>query len=700
MGEFDKIVIIIISFTIQIYNVMDFQDLNPQQKTAIEFNGKHALVLAGAGTGKTKTIVTRAAYLISQGVNPQKIQILSFTRKSAGEIVQRVKAMFSSSEAKQLNGSTFHAWCTVIIKSNPKVFSFSSFTLLDPEDQIDAFKLILGKNKIVLEETRLKAGDFRDVYSYTVNTQCNLTETIRKFFYGNKRDKETNQSITEHKPFFETVIRKYYEYKQTHNQLDYDDILSSVVDVLSKNEKARRYIASHYEHILVDEMQDTNPLQWALLSLFLPYCHLFCVGDDAQSIYAFRGADFRNVHSFKERVPDSEILKLEENYRSTQEILDASNWLLEQSPLEYNKKLKAARGTGDKPIIMHFESDWEEANWISEDIINNIITESKHYSDHLILSRTAYGMRILEAVFIEKKIPYQIFGGTLLLKSAHIRDLLSALKIISNPHDELAWMRYLRLWEGIGEVTATKYIEKILSCSTIEECLDVLRKQKIKAPELIKTLEAIRPLNNNPAKAIQTALEHLHVRLAVLYASDWKSKRLPDFKILIKIAEQHSSINEFITEFILDPSLQESYLDADENKNVVTLSTIHSAKGLEADICYVLNVSPEVYPLKIAIYEGEDAVEEERRCLYVALTRAKDKLVVTRKLDSIQTYESLSDEMREALQLQELDLPEMYFFNELPDDLFEDLTSIKPVIEKKTSYDGKANKWEPFFNFE
>jgi len=377
---------------------------------------------------------------------------------------------------------------------------------------------------------------------------------------------------------------------------------------------------------------------------------------------------------------------------------------LEKSPLEYNKKLKAVRGTGDKPIIMHFESGWEEANWISDDIIKNKTTESKDYSDHLILSRTGYGMRFLEGVFIEKKIPYQLFGGTLLLQSAHIRDLLSALKVISNPIDELAWMRYLRLWQGIGEIKAVHFIEEILKCKNIGGCIDVLRKKKIKSPALIQTLDAIKTLNNSPAQAIQTALQHMETRLAEKYPDDWKNKRLPDFKILIQIAKNHSSINEFITEFTLDPSLQESYLDADEIKDVVTLSTIHSAKGLEADICYVLNVSPAAYPNKHAIYDGEDAVEEERRCLYVALTRAKDKLIVTRNLTSIQTYDSpddeLDDETLELIQPQELDLPEMYFFNELPDDLFEDLTPSKSVTRKKMSYDGKANDFGAFFNFE
>ena len=257
--------------------------------------------------------------------------------------------------------------------------------------------------------------------------------------------------------------------------MDYDDLLNSVIQTLSRNENARKSIASQYDHILVDEMQDTNPLQWKLLMLFQEECHLFCVGDDAQSIYGFRGADFRNVHQFKERLPNSEVLKLEDNYRSTQEILDVSNWLLEQSPLEYNKKLKAVRGEGNKPILMNFNSGWEEANWIADDIVKNKIEESKNYSDHLILARTAYGLKKIEGALIAKKIPYKLFGGTQFMQSSHIRDVFSALSIVTNIKDEIAWMRYLHLWENIGDRKAAKYTQKVLEAENIDDCILLVR---------------------------------------------------------------------------------------------------------------------------------------------------------------------------------------------------------------------------------
>lgn len=692
---------------------MNFGELNQQQREAVEFGGRHALVLAGAGTGKTRTIIARAAWLISSGVDPSRIQILSFTRKSSAEIVQRVRSMLP--EVRNLSGNTFHSWCTGLIKSYPKVFAFSDFTLLEPADQTDAFKLLLGKDRIVIQKTRMKPSVFRDVYSFAVNTRCSLSESIRRIVFDGETGEEVDRLIEENRHHFASIIRKYQEYKASHRQLDYDDILNSVVSVLSRNVEARKYLASRYDHILVDEMQDTNPLQWSLLAQFVPYCHLFCVGDDAQSIYAFRGADFRNVHSFSERVPDAAVLKLEDNYRSTQEILDVSNWLLEQSPLDYGKKLRAVRGSGEKPRLEHFYSEWDEANWIADDILEGYTENSKSYSDFMALSRTVRGLRSLETVLIERKIPYQVFGGVQLLESAHIRDLLSALKVVSNIRDEISWARYLCLWPGIGEVTAAKYIEAFADCTTADECISVLEK-KLGAgrgrgsgcddlrPGAVETLDRLKVLDSSPSEAIDTALECMQGILSARYPSDWK-KRLPDFPVLSRIAKSYSTVNEFIVEFVLDPSLNESLIgDRETDGDVVTLSTVHSAKGLEADTCYVMNVSPGTYPMSRAVAEGLDAVEEERRCLYVALTRARNRLVVTRNISSLHgsrlmVSAAVSDRDSQAGQTVDPGNVETYFFNGLPADLFDSDLSMEAAGTMDT-FSGTASDWSPLSGFD
>lgn len=692
---------------------MDFGELNQQQREAVEFGGRHALVLAGAGTGKTRTIIARAAWLISRGVDPSRIQILSFTRKSSAEIVQRVRSMLP--EVRNLSGNTFHSWCTGLIKSYPKVFAFSDFTLLEPADQTDAFKLLLGKDRIVIQKTRMKPSVFRDVYSFAVNTRCSLTESIRRIVFEGETGEEADRLIEENRHHFASIIRKYQEYKASHGQLDYDDILNSVVSVLSRNGEARKYLASRYDHILVDEMQDTNPLQWSLLAQFVPYCHLFCVGDDAQSIYAFRGADFRNVHSFSERVPGAAVLKLEDNYRSTQEILDVSNWLLEQSPLDYGKKLRAVRGGGEKPRLEHFYSEWDEANWIADDILEGYTENSKSYSDFMALSRTVRGLRSLETVLIERKIPYQVFGGVQLLESAHIRDLLSALKVVSNIRDEISWARYLCLWPGTGEVTAAKYMEAFADCTTVDECISVLEKKLVAGrgrgsvcdglrPGAVETLDRLKVLDSSPSEAIDTALECMQGILSARYPSDWK-KRLPDFPVLSRIAKSYSTVNEFIVEFVLDPSLNESLIgDRETDGDVVTLSTVHSAKGLEADTCYVMNVSPGTYPMSRAVAEGLDAVEEERRCLYVALTRARNRLVVTRNISSLHgsrlmVSATVSDRDNPSGQAVDSDNVETYFFNGLPADLFDSDLSMEAAGTMDT-FSGTASDWSPLSGFD
>jgi len=689
---------------------MKIEELNESQKKAVEFNGKHLLVLAGAGTGKTHTIISRAAYLISSGTRGNRIQILSFTRKSANEIVERVNSMFrDSKDAKLLNGSTFHAWCMNIIKSNPAIFKVSDYSVIDRDDQLSIFRLICGRDPKIIEETRLTAKVLLDLYSFARNTRKNVTETIRLKCLSNSKDDTAAKEIEKIKPYLISVFSNYEAKKRERKYLDYDDILDVVSSGLKNNKEARDFISDQYDHILVDEMQDTNPLQWELLSSFQEKCCLFCVGDDAQSIYAFRGADFSNVHKFNERVPNSETYRLEDNYRSTQEILDFSNWLLKQSPLNYNKRLRAIRGSGEMPVIMNFENEWEEAEWVACDILDNFTKDGIGYENHLVLIRSSFAGRPIERSLLEKKIPYKVFGGVGLMASAHIRDVASALRIVANIYDEIAWMRYLTLWSKIGDQTATKLINELLDLSNIEDVLELLKQKHLHDNELITTLSAIKNLVNKPADAIRIALSIMEVRLSVLYKENWERRRKPDFQILIKLAEKHGSIGEFITEYVLDPKLNESYLDNPDLKDTVTISTVHSAKGLESKVCYVINVSIGAYPNQMSIDEGQDAIEEERRVLYVALTRAKDELYVTRIINSIQEYDSAismqQNKRREILNseadVEHSDIDELksdvadnsnlYFLNDLPADLAinEILEQTRNAISRRT-YDGSV----------
>jgi DNA helicase-2/ATP-dependent DNA helicase PcrA len=643
---------------------INLDELNISQRKAVTFNGKHLLVLAGAGTGKTKTIISRASYLIESGVSPEKIQILTFTKRAANEIVSRVKASLNSADANTLNGSTFHSWCNQLLSRFPNLFGTKDFTVIDQDDQLGIMKIACGKNNLQFESLKLKPQSLLDLYSFARNTNRNLSTTLRYKLFNDIGDEAANQKILLIKPKIE-IILKAYELKKTERKyLDYDDIIQVVASRLNKDENVKRVIGSRYEHILVDEMQDTNPLQWTLLNPLQEICHLYCVGDDAQSIYSFRGADFKNVHLFRERVKDAEVFRLEDNYRSTQEILDISNWLLENSTINYNKKLNAVRGTGIKPSIINVDNEWDEANWIADKIIENFTKNNKLYSDHLVLSRSQFYTRALQAIFIERKIPFTVYGGRKFMESAHIKDVISALRVSNNIYDELGWIRFLMLWEGIGEIKASKYIADIFEKKDVHETIDLLF-SLMKEPDnknIPLIVESIVKNKNDVSIALSNAYGIMKNRLAKIYAQDWERKREPDFPILKVLASNFSTLGEFITECILDGTTSmESSHTVSENKDHVVISTIHSAKGLEADICFVLNVGPGSFPSTWSL-GNVDEIEEERRTLYVALTRAKNELIVTRPKHSVYGGFQRHDDKNNN----EVD---NYFLNSLPENL-------------------------------
>lgn len=657
---------------------MDYlSSLNEEQQKAVTFSGKHALVIAGAGTGKTRTIIHRAVYLLSQGVRPDKILILSFTRKSAREIVERIKQFQDAGSTLNLSGQTFHSWCSHIIKNNPQVFEQHDYTLLDSEDVDSLFKLLFTQkyknNKTVDQKLYSK---IQSVYSYMLNTRKPLIEAIKIQECGNMSEDETEKYIKDNEDVFKEIMRDYIAYKKKNKLFDYDDLLYITANGLAQNEEARKFISSKYEHILVDEFQDTNPLQYQLLESFYDNCHLFCVGDDAQSIYAFRGADFKSMHNFTKIVPNSSKLYLNTNYRSTQEILDISNWLLEQSSIDYNKHLKAYRGQGAKPVIEYVYDEYSEANSVTDKILLYFMNKNIDYSSHMVLSRTLSGLRQVEGACVMKKIPYKIYGGSSLMKSRHIRDVVSAMRIIANYKDGLAWHRYLQLWNKIGPATAVNLSEYMVNADNLEQALEILKTKKIDK-RVWEVLEAAFPYSSSPSEMITKILTLMDLRFAEIYKEEWLNWRKQDFAVLEEIAASTTSVTEFITEYILDPALESSFLDADKPKECVILSTIHSAKGLEADVCHLLNVTPYSYPSKRAVKEGEESIEEERRCLYVALTRAKNELILYSRYFTT-AGSGMTDYTGQS----------HYFFNELPEELYELNGSLSQKDKENAVYKG------------
>ncbi|MBF7692224.1 ATP-dependent helicase [Acinetobacter pollinis] len=619
-------------------------ELNDQQHQAATTTAQNCLVLAGAGCGKTKTIVARAAYLISQGIPANQIQILTFTRRAASEIVTRVEQYLGTS-AQGLRASTFHTFCMYLLRRNRQAFGLENFSIIDRDDQIMIFRLLRGKDNILP-----KAAELCDIYSFARNTQCKLSVAIEKVL----------PEAMEFKSEIAEVMKTYEQRKQERSFLDYDDILSIVAVNLQSSPTLVHWVSQFCRVFLVDEMQDTNPLQWALLSPFIGKSQLFCVGDDAQSIYGFRGADFENIHYFKDNVSNAVIYTLEKNYRSTQGILDLSNWLLDVSPIQYDKHLIAAKSQNSRPHFHIFSNEFEEANWIAQDLIIRKKQNNVHWNDHMVLVRSGYAARHIERALINMSVPYQFIGGTKLLESAHVKDLLSMLRVVSNTQDDIAWMRFLTLWDGIGDVGASKLAVNLIKCQTLEECCNHLEHHGRVPQHVLLILKQMSVLTDTVVACIELAFEALHEQLAAKYQKqDW-SRREKDFKLVKQLAQKHAQISEFLEAYVLDP-ISTSEVEQSADHDIVTLITIHSAKGTERKVCYVPHLTVNQYPHARA--QGDfDAVEEERRVLYVALTRAQNELVLTKQDLTTWAMDQIDDQGRPV---------SSYFFNQVPSHLLD-----------------------------
>ena len=630
-------------------------ELNPQQKQAATTASQHSLVLAGAGCGKTKTIVARAAYLIEQGVPANQIQILTFTRRSASEIVARVELALGE-QAKGLRASTFHTFCMYLLRRVPKAFGLEQFSIIDRDDQLMMFRLIRGKDDKKNPNQLPKPQELCDLYSFARNTRQKLSDALEK----------QHPEYLAFKDQIAKIMQEYETRKRARSFLDYDDILAIVASALDQSEGLVDYVASICKHMLVDEMQDTNPLQWALLEPLKDQVCLFCVGDDAQSIYGFRGADFENIHRFNERVPNAQVFKLEKNYRSTQEILDLSNWLLDQSEIQYDKRLDAYRGEGIKPRMHIFPNEFDEAKWIAIDIKERHYLQGHNWSDHMVLVRSSFAARHIEAACIAANVPYRFIGGMKLLETAHVKDLLSLLRVIANPLDDIAWMRFLTLWNGVGDVGASRLAQQLLLQPEFELIFNQLEQFGRIPVETLLMMKQMMVLKQEVQACVSLGIQAIEAQLAENYKKDW-NRRQGDFELVKQLASKHGQLSEFLEEYVLDP-VSISEIERQSDTDVVTLITIHSAKGTEQKVCYVANVTAGQYPHARA--QGDfDAVEEERRVLYVALTRAQNELILTKQNLNLWARDVVDEQGRKV---------ESYFLNDLTRNLCTLETHHKP----------------------
>jgi len=620
--------------------------LNAEQRLAVEYAGpaRHLLVLAGAGTGKTTTLVQRVAHLVRGGTKPERILLLTFSRRAAKEMRGRLAAALGP-VTDRLTIGTFHSFCWEVISRIPKTFGVQAATVIDRDDATSLFTLARSERVEKGERDFPKAAQIADWHSYARNCLLPLDAYLEKF---TELPADWVRRVV-------AIAEAYTAKKRERHYIDYDDMLELLVRGLEKSTALRTQMQALYQHILVDEMQDTNPVQWRLLDLLREPAQLYCVGDDAQSIYAFRGADFRNVHAFGERVPGAAVLKLTENYRSTQEILDVSNWLLARSPLNYEKELRAARGRGVRPRLIDFASKFDEAAWLANDL--RVRHEAgAGWREHMILVRTAWSAKGIEAALVEADIPYTFIGGTSFLQAAHVKDVLALLRASFNRLDELAWVRYLTLWPKVGDGSAGKVV-RALAAQPDTSMFDVLQKTLKNREEIAEGLHLATALAANPQAAVGAVCGHLEPLLASRY-DRWEARK-SDLRLLAQLAEKYSSVREFVETFTLDPVSNSEAARSSED-DTVTLITVHSAKGTEAPVCYVAQAQAGMYPHTRSLGDL-DREEEERRILYVALTRAQNELILTRAGDEVVNIFQFGSTARA--------LGEGYFLEELPADI-------------------------------
>jgi DNA helicase-2/ATP-dependent DNA helicase PcrA len=597
--------------------MQDYKEgLNPEQLAAVTSTAPHIVVVAGAGTGKTKTMVARICHLIETGTPPERILAITFTRKAAAELVSRIAFLAGSDIGKQVNASTFHSWCSRIISNDAD----AAYTIIDPEDQKDMMSMFRGRRPKEFP----KAPELRSIYSFCRNSSRKLGDYI-------------DQYLPKHKPFYEQIKQIFIDYqaaKRRQNLLDLDDVLDVVARNL-ENPAIAKAIGSSYDAVLVDEMQDTNPLQWRLLQPLIGHTSLFCVGDDAQAIYAFRGSDYRFIHDFTDLVPNSQKLTLTQNYRSPNEFLGISNWLLRESSIDYGKELWSELG-GGKPKMLVFSDPFEEAEYIAEKILEDH-GRGIPYRSNLILFRASLWRKPLDSALAKRRIPVTYYGGFSFLQARHVRDIVSALRILHNPVDDIAWLRYLQIFPGIGVEGASEMVTRLAELAALAERIDLLQASELKFRRSGSAMQKIaQRISSNIANLIGEITHILDDEFTILYRDEWPSRR-SDLPILQALAEREDSISTFLESYALNPFTEGFRRDTDSNSDHVVVSTIHSAKGLESDIVYVPALQIGHYPPSHT--KSRDDLEEERRCLYVALTRAKTELNLSKAL--VATYQRI-----------------------------------------------------------
>ncbi|MEK7083805.1 MAG: ATP-dependent helicase [Patescibacteria group bacterium] len=640
-------------------------DLNPAQLSVVTNGDGPCLVLAGAGSGKTRTITYRVAYLLEKGVQPENILLVTFTNKAAKAMIERVETLHATS-LQQMRlpwAGTFHHIGFRILKRYAALLGYkNNFTILDSADSLDLLKLCLKQEGIDRKERRFPSPSvLQAIISYARNAETTIEDVLD---LKHPKFLEIADTITR-------IAEDYRKKKIEANAMDFDDLLVNWHLLLLKFPNVKQSLALQFQYVLVDEYQDTNKIQASIIRLLASHHkNILVVGDDAQSIYSFRAANIENILSFEKEYPNAKIFKLETNYRSTPEILNMANAVIAGNVNQYEKELVSVRESFAKPEIRAFADQMEEASFITTRILE-LRDEGIPFAHIAVLFRAAFHSQALEMELARRHIPYEYRGGVRFFERAHVKDVLAYLRAFHNPSDIVAWSRVLNMQVGIGPAAAEMIIEMVKKTRVSPTNPSPQTPPPPASPELQRgergegTFEISSLGSTLPARAQIGFSDFLQVWEALVNAGektadmiravirskykDYLENEYPDYRDrvgdleqLALFAERAEDVHSFLAEASLQenftrPNVETRLIASLQHEQPLVLSTIHQAKGLEWEAVFVLNVAEGAFPNDMSL-RAEKELEEERRLFYVAITRAKKYLAISYPLMAAHSY--------------------------------------------------------------
>ncbi|HZR21145.1 MAG TPA: ATP-dependent helicase [Verrucomicrobiae bacterium] len=627
-------------------------ELNEQQFAAVTAPPGPCLVIAGAGSGKTRTLTYRVAYLLEQGIPPDRILLLTFTNKAAKEMMRRVADLVGQ-ELTSLWGGTFHSIGTRVLRKHAPLLGYQrDFTILDREDSKHLIATCIAESNIDIKATRFpKAEVLGEIFSLSVNTHKSLKSIVIEQ-YGHF------EALVEP---MEGIERRYGERKKESNAMDFDDLLVLWLRLLQEQAEVCELYQRRFQFILVDEYQDTNRLQSDLIDLLAArHRNVMVVGDDAQSIYAWRGANFQNILKFPERYPNTKIYKIETNYRSTPEILNLANAAIQANVHQFSKQLEPARQAGSRPGLVVCLDASQQARFVAQRVLE-LREEGVELNRMAVLYRSHFHALELQLELTRHNIPFTITSGIRFFEQAHIKDVTAYLKLVINPRDELAFKRLAQLLPGIGGKGADKlwkhYSSTVGASQTadvapkeegasaepragsagegcahrLQRCAQIVPKKAAVAwAQFVATIAQLegKEVRNDASKMIRLVLEAGYNDYLEENYANFRS-RLDDLQQLSVFARQFATIDEFLTQLALLTNVEaEDEQPRGSDDEQMRLSTIHQAKGLEFDVVFIIMLCEGLFPSNRSL-ETPDGEEEERRLFYVAITRARNELYLS-----------------------------------------------------------------------